>query len=199
VEQFGAAEDAVNHLVEVLHNLVVQILDYFECELATDPFLLVHLVSPRELLFNPADVGFQLVVELLDVLDVVVDLQFLLCHQFVYHSPVLGNQVVHVLPLLQLDPLRTVAEVVLFKLLPELLEPFRQDPQDRGVLYADLILADLLFPEKGDALRHLSADEKRGVFLHRSLVLLLLLFLNSLLATLLSVLLPFLFGALMFV
>lgn len=199
MEQFGAAEDAVNHLVEVLHNLVVQIFDYFECELATDPFLLVHLVSPRQFLFNPEDVGLQLVVELLDVLDVIVDLQFFLGHQFVYHSPVLGNQVVHVLPLLQFDPLRTVAEVVLFKLLPELLEPFRQDPQDRGVLYADLILADLFLPEKGDTLRHLSADEKRGVLLHRSLVLLLLLFLNSLLTTLLSILLPFLFGALMFV
>lgn len=67
------------------------------------------------------------------------------------------------------------------------------------MFYADLILADLLLPEKGDTLGHLSADEKRGVLLHRHLVLLLLLFLHSLLTALLSFFFFFLFGALVFV
>lgn len=158
VESFGAGQDAMDNLVQILDDFAVQVLHNLRGELATYALVLVHLVFPAQLFLYQQQTGFQLIVQLFYGANVQTYLLLLLSHPVVEHLSVIGSEVVGVVAFLHLNRFGSIAEMIPLELLPEFLKPLGQNSENCRMFESYLILSDLLFAIQRQIFRNFSPN-----------------------------------------
>jgi hypothetical protein len=170
----------VDESIEIGNQVTVQIIDDLN-RISAANLLQVVLVEGRSLLPStplnllPEQLQLHRIVVGRNLLQKQLDLYLLLPEQTVKVSAHGEEQTVDGRASLHLDMIGVVRVVVWSgELLPQLLAPLRQYPQNGGTLYLHVHTLDLLLAEQLDTLGDLPADGVMGVFPYFVLVILLL-------------------------
>jgi hypothetical protein len=170
-------EDAMDELVEISEDVLMEVINDFAAELAANLLNGVYVFIALVIELVAEYVSLHLVVVAEKLGHGAID-RSLLTHQVIVDLlPHPGQKVHENVVSLQPHLLRSHTEVQVLVLLLKLLAPLAQNTHDLRALQLDPLIKDLVLRVKGSVFRDLTADQIVSVFLHLGPVVLLGLFL----------------------